>query len=95
MRGKLESNEVAAGAVEQNRLEVQLATNDMITFPSTMKLLGHPNIFIADSAFSAHSTGHIEGIKGLQAVEKGARFMLANGSIAHQAIVGHLFSVSH
>lgn len=36
MHGKLESNEVAAGAIEQNRLEVQLATNEMISFPSTM-----------------------------------------------------------
>jgi hypothetical protein len=48
IRGKLESNEVAAGPFEQNRLEVQLATNEMISFLSTMKLLRHPNIIIAD-----------------------------------------------
>jgi hypothetical protein len=74
MRGEMESNEVVANAVEYNRLKAQLATNEMSTFPLTMRLLGHPNIFIADSACSAQR-------RKKDLVDKGSGLMLANGSI--------------
>jgi hypothetical protein len=37
-----------------------------LTFPTAQKILSDPNVWIADSAATTHSTGHTEGLYNLQ-----------------------------
>lgn len=58
-------------------------------FPGTLALLNDPNVFVADSGSSSHSTGHSIGIEDLQ-VYKGGSFVQPSGAEAKPTSRGSL-----
>jgi hypothetical protein len=55
-------------------------TANKLSFPKMIELLSDPNVFVADSGSSAHSTGHKHGFKNLDTKDLGAPFVQPNGS---------------
>jgi hypothetical protein len=55
-------------------------TSDKLSFPKMIELLRDPNVFVADSGSSTHSTGHKFGLKNLETKDLEAPFIQPNGS---------------
>lgn len=89
LKAKLDKKEVAAGAIEGTIPEFLLA-QPKLSYPKEFQILLNPNIFIADSACSAHSTGHKLGIVDLKPVKQGSAFVLPNGALSEQELYGKL-----
>jgi hypothetical protein len=91
IRKKIEKKETAATYVNTSsggsNLEVMLCE---LSFVKDLKILLDPNVFIADSGASAHSTGSGIGTVDLQEGERNAGIMMPNGNIMKPSKTGKL-----
>jgi hypothetical protein len=61
-----------------------------MTFPKTTALLQDPDIWIADSAASTHSTGHLQGLIKLKPGESSDAIQVGNSSLNNVKYIGDL-----
>ena len=82
--------DLSAAAINVDREEKDMLCQHIdgkkVSFPKTMGLLNDPTIWIADSACTAHSTCHKNGMIELSKPNDGAVFIQPNGSeLKHEA----------
>lgn len=81
---KKEQHETGASQMNcsNTNLEVLLGRIDydaLLTFPESFAMISDPNVFVADTGASAHSTSHLNGLFDLEEPEPGATVVGANG----------------
>lgn len=89
-QAKKEGNEASASQTDGPNIEVLVCSTDKLTFPPSMKLLEDPNVFVADSGASTHSTGHPSGLFETVQAAEGQHVMNANGKTEKTMSVGKL-----
>ena len=75
--------DLSAAAISDGREEKDMLcqfVDEKVSFPKSIELLNDPTIWVADSACSAHSTGHKSGMTELSKPKDGAVFIQPNGS---------------
>jgi hypothetical protein len=88
---KKKGSETGAAAADGNRIEFLLGNVDSgLTFPKIQKFLRDPNVWIADSAATVHSTPHDQGFRNLKKVSEDDAITVANGKTEGASKVGDL-----
>ena len=79
--------ETSAAAVDETRVEFLLSS---LSFPTSQHLLKDPNVWIADTAATVHSTPHDIGFCNPIAGNKDASITVANGTNASTSKIGDI-----
>jgi len=78
------TTEVANATIETESSGVEFLLTNLdklaMQFPNVMKILLDPNVFVADTGSSSHSSPHGQGLKNLKAVEEGTGVIVGNGA---------------
>lgn len=77
---------MATGGEGGKTIELMLAG---MSFPTTLKILDDPNIWIADTGTTVHNTPYLFGIKG-QKVAKDEALTMGNGKAESTSVIGDL-----
>jgi hypothetical protein len=87
-----EKREAAASQTDGSaNIEVLVcSTDEKLTFPYLMEMLNDPNIFVADSGATTHSTGHWKGLFETKNATEGQQVMGANGKTEKIKNIGKL-----
>jgi hypothetical protein len=72
--------------------ETELAEYQLcgLTFPTAQKILSDPNVWITDSAATAHSMGHKEGLYDLRCTGASDKIIMGNGAKESAHSIGKL-----
>lgn len=93
MANKANKSETAATNIDAEVLEepeISLNGVDALTFPPSLKMVDDPNVFVADTGASAHSTGHMHGLYDLKDAEADDSVMNSTGSSQKTAKIASL-----
>ena len=94
MKDKKALGEVGAKATDGgSKVEFMLCGIPKFTFPPNQDLLKDPNIWIADSAATVHTTAHKQGFHTLTEATDADEITMGNGIAEKASLVGKLTGV--
>ena len=81
-------NEQASAAINEGRVEYLLAG---MSFPKSISILNDPNVWIADSAATVHSSPHAIGMTNLREPAREDNITMGNGDNEQASKIANLF----